>query len=103
MTAATTDLSKLSQQELIAMVQKLQGEVHAKEKEVEGLTAEAAAWREAMIENLPAIQTAVREFDRSVGIYGDFLSLDILAQVRTLCKDPAADLRQEQRGSEACS
>lgn len=87
MTAATTDLSKLSQQELIAMVQKLQGEVHAKEKEVEGLTAEAAAWREAMIENLPAIQTAVREFDRSVGIYGDFLSLDILAQVRTLCKD----------------
>lgn len=87
MTAATTDLSKLSQQELIAMEQKLQGEVHAKEKEVEGLTAEAAAWREAMIENLPAIQTAVREFDRSVGIYGDFLSLDILAQVRTLCKD----------------
>ena len=59
MTAATTDLSKLSQQELIAMVQKLQGEVHAKEKEVEGLTAEAAAWREAMIENLPAIQLSL--------------------------------------------
>ena len=94
MTAATIDLSRLSQQELIAMVQKLQGEVRLKDeavaaqaRQVEKLTAETAAWRQAMIENLPAIQTAVREFDRSVGVYGDFLSLDILSQVRTLCKD----------------
>lgn len=88
MTAATPDLSKLTQQELIKLVQKLQNEVRAKEGEVEAFKDETVAWRQAMIENLPAIKSVIMEFDRSIGAYGDFLSLDMAAQIRTLCKDP---------------